>query len=440
MFYHLSLPSLTLAVQMASTLIDHFLRHEEGSVIIQFAPVVEASETFDAVSRRQLVRSLKRHARDSQRDTRQLLQKLNIPAKSYWIDNSLHIPKLNRSMLAVINGHVNTVAEEIRLDGKIAEIRYKNVIKIPKQSEINPHHLDQLNVKQAWTRTRGSSNVIVATIDTGVDYTHPDLVKSFTGYGWMDIVSAREKQTKPFDPHGHGTHTMGTIVGRLTGTAPGVRWMTARACTEDGCLQSDLTAAAQFVLCGGDYVKCERGANVVSNSWGATSADGMTWFRPIGIVWQRAGITAVFAAGNSGPGCGTIYSPASDRNVLSVGAVTVSNRVCSFSSRMSGVDNGDHAHVIKPDVVAPGLNVVSTWPGGGYARVSGTSMACPQVAGIMALMVSLKNSTSSPFNLMRVMKESANHTIIKPDKCCLDGKCAYGWGLVDAHMAIMSLD
>jgi subtilisin family serine protease len=154
----------------------------------------------------------------------------------------------------------------------------------------------------------------------------------------------------------------------------------------------------------------------------------MSWFERVADAWHAAGILAVFAAGNSGPLCNTIYSPATNGKVLAVGAVNPRNRVCSFSSR-SGPANTANM------VMAPGLNIVSAYINSKFAEMSGTSMACPLVAGIAGLVLSA-NPELGPDQLMDILRETADSSIITDDRCCVDGKCAYGMGIVVAPMAL----
>lgn len=345
-----------------------------------------------------------------------MLDKHQIDYQSLWIDNSVHV-MLNSTTVELL-GDIEAV---VSVDSRIAQLSHVNSVKIIKDDNHPVKHLKQLKMQRAWTHTNSTAGIMVASIDTGVQYDHPELKDTFSGL-WLDM--RKTARTKPHDPHGHGTHTMASMVGKTVGTAPGARWMTARACDDTGCLRSDLTAAAQFVLCPDEDSGCSLGAHIISNSYGATSPDAMQWFDTIIQAWTMAGVAVVFAAGNSGPECDTIYSPAVHPMVLSVGAVDDDNQVCGFSSR--------HYHDGDNMVVAPGLKVVSAWPGNRYAEMSGTSMACPLVAGIVALVA----STSSPSRAVQVVKQTASKAVVKGDRCCGDGKCAYGHGLVDAEAAV----
>lgn len=229
------------------------------------------------------------------------------------------------------------------------------------------------------------SGVLVAIVDTGIDYLHPALggclgppCRVIGGY---DFVNG---DPDPSDDHGHGTHVAGIVGGNgagLTGVAPGVRFLACKVLdASGGGLESDVIAGIDFALDPDGNPLTSDGASVINLSLGGLGdADD-----PISQAVDQAvaaGTVCVVAAGNSGA-YATILSPGCARLALTVGAVTASDQIAPFSSR--GPAAPDDA--IKPDVVAPGTNIVSTWPGGGALALSGTSMAAPHVAGVVALL------------------------------------------------------
>jgi subtilisin family serine protease len=154
----------------------------------------------------------------------------------------------------------------------------------------------------------------------------------------------------------------------------------------------------------------------------------LKWFARIVDVWRAAGALPVFAAGNGGPGCNTVFSPATSLNAVSVGAVDRLRQACDFSSR--GLVSS-----VKPDLVAPVMGIVSAHPSSALARMSGTSMACPLVAGIAGLVLSV-NPSLSVERLHALLLEASVHGVVRQDGCCVDGRCAYGRGLIDAAVAV----
>lgn len=246
---------------------------------------------------------------------------------------------------------------------------------------------------QAW-RTTGLSGagVRIGSIDTGVDAAHRELAGKVVA--WRDFVAGRPQ---PYDDNGHGTHSIGTMVGGAAlgtpiGVAPGATVVVAKAMGRDGYGSgSAILAAAQWMADpDGDPATADQ-PQVVNNSWGTTTKND-PWFRPMVRQWLALGMVPVFAAGNSGPGPGTIASPADYPETLAVGATNRAGEVAAFSSRgpvvwsdPDGQGPAAGTYLPKPDLVAPGEDITSTVPGGGYVSYSGTSMAAPHVAGAVAL-------------------------------------------------------
>jgi subtilisin family serine protease len=200
--------------------------------------------------------------------------------------------------------------------------------------------------------------------------------------------------------------------GVPTGVAPGATVLVAKAMDRAGKGDaSDILAAAQWMTDpDGDPATADQ-PHVVNNSWGMAVSD--PWFRGMVQHWIALGIVPVFSAGNTGPGPGTIASPADYPESLAVGAVSDDGRVAPFSSRgpVTWVDHdaaGPRPPVLvpKPDLVAPGVDVVSAVPGG-YATYSGTSMAAPHVSGAVALIRQAAPGLS-PEAVMDVMRRSAS--------------------------------
>ncbi|HYF77690.1 MAG TPA: S8 family serine peptidase, partial [Symbiobacteriaceae bacterium] len=254
-------------------------------------------------------------------------------------------------------------------------------------------NLDRVGAPAVWSMYGiDGSGSVVASLDTGVEGTHPALQSKYRGlnpdssvdhtYSWFDAVSG---QAAPYDDHGHGTHTTGTMVGddgtNQIGVAPGARWIAAKILNAAGNgTDTDILEAGQWVMApGGDPSKAP---DVVNNSWGG--GPGVDdWFRDVVRAWRAAGIVPVFAAGNDGPGDGSVSVPGNYPESFAVGATDINNALADFSGRGPSAYDG----VMKPQVSAPGVNVRSSVPGGGYeGGWNGTSMAAPHVAGTVALL------------------------------------------------------
>ncbi len=231
------------------------------------------------------------------------------------------------------------------------------------------------------------AGVKVAVIDTGIDYTHPDLGGCFgvgcRVVGGYDFVN---KDGDPFDDFGHGTHVAGIIGanGTLKGVAPGVTLLAYKVLDSNGSgYSSDIIAALERAVTDGARI-----ANL--SLGGAGDLDDPTCKAVDNAT--AAGMLSVIAAGNTGPGYQTIGSPGMARTALTVGASNKTDEIASFSSR--GYVTDGERFLMKPEVVAPGVAIRSTVPKlgslgdpSGYASLSGTSMATPHVAGAAALLL-----------------------------------------------------
>ena len=202
------------------------------------------------------------------------------------------------------------------------------------------------------------------------------------------------KQTRPTDVSGHGTHTLGSIVGKNTGVAPGAEWIGCTNLARNLGNPAFYLDCLQFMLApfpqGGDpFVDGDpgRSAHVLNNSWGCPEIEGCTPETFVDAVraLRAAGLFVVVSAGNDGPLCSSVNSPlAIYDEVFSVGAVDRQGDLTFFSSR--GPVTADGSGRVKPDIVAPGDDILSAFPNGTYEHLPGTSMAGPHVAGAVALM------------------------------------------------------
>jgi subtilisin family serine protease/C1A family cysteine protease len=270
-----------------------------------------------------------------------------------------------------------------------------------------------IDAPEAWTLTTGSSSVIVAVVDTGVDYNHPDLASNcVTGY------NAITGTTNPMDDHGHGTHCAGTIagIGNNGAGVAGVTWntkiMPLKFLDSSG---SGYTSDAIEAFAWG-YA---HGARIFSNSWGGDGTD----YALQDAINSYPDALFICAAGNSNVNTDTSpQSPSAlpNANILAVAATDSNDNKASFSNYGP----------TTVDVGAPGVSILSTYPvsSGSYAWMSGTSMATPHVAGLAAL-VKAAFPSSSAIQIKQTIMGSVDL------KSSLSGKCVTG-GRVNAYKAI----
>ncbi len=248
--------------------------------------------------------------------------------------------------------------------------------------------IDQVREKQPQITGKG---VRVGILDTGIDAEHPDL-KGKT-VGWKDFSGG--KKTNPYDDHSHGTHVAGTIAGgQASGTAIGVApeasLVVGKIFTGGGSTTLDaILQAMQWIADPDGDVNTKDAPRLVSNSWGgggpSSSADPAQDVLCKAVDnWVKAGILPIFANGNSGPRASTVGIPGACPSALGIGATNQSDSVTSFSSRGPAV--WKTGSLLKPEISAPGADVVSSVPGGKWKAMSGTSMATPHTAGLATLL------------------------------------------------------
>ena len=261
--------------------------------------------------------------------------------------------------------------------------------------------ISDTSANQFWTAygVQGDG-ILVANIDTGVDYTHVALDQSYKCLSnpsspacWLDpgTASCSGQNGGPCDTiyQGiyHGTHVMGTMVGDddpslayQVGMAPNAQWIACLGCPGGSCPDYDLNTCADWVIApNGDPANRPE---VVNNSWGGGGGD--EWFLAKVQAWVAAGVFPAFSAGNAGPGCNTIGSPGDYQESFASAAHDSSRAIGYFSSR--GASYYGHTPYTKPNISAPGVSVRSTRPGNQWALMSGTSMASPHNAGAVALL------------------------------------------------------
>ncbi|OQR82581.1 serine protease family S08A [Achlya hypogyna] len=321
--------------------------------------------------------------------------------RSLWITEATIVDNVDKALadkIAQIPGVLKVdVVKEIPMSPVIT--KENEAAASPRPSGIQ-WGVKTIGATDAWKTTKGEG-VVVGSIDSGARHTHEAIASKWRqSKGWFDPYNT---SALPEDLNGHGTHTIGTMVGDYgIGVAPAAQWIACRGLYKKSGTNAALLECAQFMMCptdaDGNHPDCKKGANVVNNSWGGgTTTD--PWFQDIIDAWHKAGITPVFANGNSGPACDTTGNPASYPNLIAVGAIgspkDSPTQLAYFSSKgpTRFVDNLGQVHtIVKPDVAAPGFYTYSSYKGSDtdYQYSAGTSMAAPHVAGVVALLKSVQ--------------------------------------------------
>jgi subtilisin len=271
------------------------------------------------------------------------------------------------------------------------------VVKAPELSLIRPINaqraklaatttwgIRRLKADQLWAAGYTGKGVVVGHLDTGVDGSHPALKGAIAAFAEFDMKGDQVPNAKPWDSDTHGTHTAGTIVGRQVskgrfGVAPDAQ-IASGMVIEGGQVIDRILAGFEWIV--------GKGARVLSMSLGLRGYT--TAFQVVIDALRSANVLPVIAVGNEY--ASSSRSPGNYANVLSIGAMADNNTVADFSSSQRFDRPADP---LVPDLVAPGVDVLSCVPGGKYASMDGSSMATPHVAGLAALLLEAASTASA---------------------------------------------
>ncbi|MBK7635389.1 MAG: S8 family serine peptidase [Saprospiraceae bacterium] len=410
----------------------------------------------------------------TQVEVKNLLQSKGVPFRSYYMVNMITL-KAKKSLIDSIA--VLTSVDRILVDGAVL---VSSLIEPERNKSGNrgiEPNIDKIGAPSVWALGYTGQNVVIGGQDTGYDWMHNTLKKKYRGwnvtstdhnYNWHDAIrediilssglnSCGFDSRQPCDDHGHGTHTMGTMVGNDSmgnqiGVAPGAKWIGCRN-MENGygrpstyleCFEWFLAPyALDSLSTTGDPTKMPH---VINNSWGCPPAEGCdtSVFHIMKLAVDHlklAGCVVVVSAGNSGSACGTVNDPSAIfENSFSIGATNSADEIAGFSSRGSVTVDGSNR--IKPNVSAPGVSVRSAIRNNGYGSSSGTSMAGPHVAGLVALLISANPTLAGEVDKIEDIIEQTAVNLTSNNQSCngIPGTSipnnTYGYGRIDAVAAI----
>jgi subtilisin family serine protease len=418
------------------------------------ADVSRAPSIIDRNERLRFVyATLTQNANRTQANLRGTLDRLGIAYRPYYLVNAMEVnggPILQIFLSA--QPEVDRIIPSPHLRPLPAPLRVsKGALPAP----ITPlWNIQFIGADRVWNELHiTGKNIIVGESDSGVQGDHPALRDNYRGrngdnnFNWIDPWNATHA---PTDIGGHGTHTLGTIVGRGgIGVAPDAEWFACVNLARNLGNPPDYLNCMQFMLApypqNGDPLRDgdpTRAAHVINNSWGCPLIEGCdpNSLRPAVDALRAAGIFVVASAGNNGPRCASITEPpALYDNAFSVGAINPSGALSFFSSR--GPITVDGSNRIKPDIVAPGEEIISAFPGSTYASEQGTSMAGPHVVGAVALMWSANPKLIGDIDRTeKILIETAKPYQGQVDPCGVNGvpNNATGYGIVDAYAAVQA--
>jgi len=398
--------------------------------------------------------TLVQHADSSQAALRRTLDQLHVTYHPYYLVNGLEVnggPVL-RAYLAT-RPEVERVLDSPHLRPLPQP---PPVLTGDQPAPATPEwNITSIGADRVWNELHVTGQgIVVGQSDSGVQGDHPALHDGYRGltsgddYKWIDPWN---HTAHPTDAGGHGTHTLGSAVGRGgIGVAPGAQWMACVNLARNlgnppfylNCMEFMLAPWPQAgdPLHSGDPA---RAADVLNNSWGCPPVEGCDAqvLGPAVAALRAAGIFVVASAGNEGPFCASIREPISlYPSAFSVGAVDRSGQLAMFSSR--GPVTIDGSDRVKPDISAPGVDVLSSLPDKAYGTESGTSMAGPHVVGTVALMWSANPKLIGNIDQTeKILIDTARHYTgtLNSQGSCPNSQSPgneVGHGLLDAYAAV----
>ncbi len=376
-----------------------------------------------------------------------ILQKSGAKYQSFYAGNEI----------AVTGGGMSLLSQISALDS-VGHIRYPRTATIDPLPILTQNLFDfsvdaldwgitDTNADDFWSAFGlQGDGIVVANIDTGVQWNHPALDQAFKcGTNPSDPSCWADPSNtcggSACDNNGHGTHTMGTMVGdddaTLTyqvGMAPNAQWIACKGCETNSCSDTSLNACADWILAPGGSP--DNRPNIVNNSWGGGGGDN--WYLAKVQAWRAAGIFPAFSAGNSGSSCGTLGSPGDYQESFAAASHQSSRTISSFSSRGPSAF-GDDPYT-KPNISAPGDLICSSIPGSSWScGYSGTSMASPHVAGAVALLwscnASLVGDMTQTFELLQDTADPSNDAGNCGAPADGEGNYTYGYGYLNVLAA-----
>jgi bacillopeptidase F len=413
------------------TLIDGLGPDETVSVIVRFKQSARL-QRFRGLEREQLrtelVTELKARASESRSRVARILSGPGIVRQaSLWAINGQAITANAEVIRSLAR---RPTVESIYLDAVIQEPPLE--VGLDSTAEWN---LTAMRAPELWSLGYAGGGVVVASMDTGVDLLHQDLVSRYRGgtNSWFD---PNGQHATPYDKTGHGTQSMGLILGgdaggSSIGVAPDAQWIAVKIFDDSGSASlSAIHQGFQWLLDPDDDPSTDDAADVVNNSWSLANEGGcnLEFEQDIQIL-KTAQIAVVFAGGNYGPADSTSVSPANNPSGFAVGAVDDALSVDVLSSNGPSACDGS----VYPDLVAPGIGVrtadltFGAFPDS-YTYSSGTSFSAPHVTGAMALLLAAHPEATVADLEQSLVASAIDLGATGPDN-------AYGNGLIDVVAA-----
>lgn len=419
-------PGAKPTTKVASRVLKDTADGKSASVVILLADQadVSAAETMTDQDARgwYVYNTLTEHAARTQVGLQAFLKSQGVTYQSFWAANML-VANADRALVDALAARADVARVDSNAPARWIEdpavANFGVNAKAPNAPTAVEVGVTNVNAPAVWALGFTGQGMVVGNEDTGMRWDHNALKGKYRGwngvtadhnFNWHDSIhsgggSCGANSVVPCDDQGHGTHTTGTTVGddgtgNQVGVAPGAKWIGCRNMDQGNGTPATYTECFQFFIAPTDLANNNPNAalrpHVINNSWGCPVSEGCTTGTELQTIvnnTQAAGIFVVVSAGNSGSACSTVQdAPAFYDASFSVGAISgTTNVLASFSSRGPGTLA---PNLLKPNISAPGVSVRSTLRTGvaNYGNMSGTSMAGPHVAGVVALLWSARPS------------------------------------------------
>jgi serine protease AprX len=415
--------------------------------------------------------TLTQHAARTQADLQTFLTMRGSGYQSFWVANMI-IATADRSLVEALAARADVARVDSNRparwieDPEIAD--FKDASASPDGTNAIEWGVNNVNAPAVWAQGFTGQGIVIGGQDTGIRWTHGALKPKYRGwdgaaadhnFNWHDSIhsgggNCGANTMAPCDDSGHGTHTVGTVLGssgtNQIGVAPDAKWIGCRNMNVGVGTPASYTECFQFMMAPTDLAGSNANPalrpHVLNNSWGCPVDEGCVTGAELETIvnnTQAAGIFVSVSAGNAGPGCETVEdAPAFYDASFSVGATNISNGLANFSSR--GPSTFYTPNILKPNISAPGSNVRSCYNNSdaGYASLSGTSMASPHVVGVVALLWSAHPQLVRDIAATKtLLQNTANPNITVAAQTCGGTPSTqipnniFGYGRIDAYAA-----
>lgn len=410
----------------------------------------EAKQAFEALQAEQmatrrtqlLMRVHKRYGKgatfcqnyqESRLKTQDKIVRVAPKATNLWLADAVAVTG-TKAEIEDVAKHEDVESVEVSPTFRLPEILRTPLEDAPETVDGNAWGLAKIGAPKSWGGYGRGEGILVGVLDTGVDDSHPALAGKVAAFEEFDALGL-PLGTPVHDSHFHGTHVAGTICGRSfrgvnIGVAPDAQVASALVLPGGGGTFPQIIAGMQWAM--------SQRVHVINMSLGGIGYTSL-WNIPV-LIAVLSGVTVVASIGNSGQG--TSGGPGNDLFSLSVGATHYEDAVAGFSSgeTLVGVWHDVFSPIygrltyMKPDISAPGVQVLSSIPGPDLAALNGTSMAAPHVAGTVALLLSTETSLQGdPFAVRAILLGAGREDFGEAGR---DQR--FGFGRLDAVSAVAS--